>query len=174
MDEAFLTRIVNAIAQTVAEFDAAKVDEPVTIEAFRRAFDKQLSAEDRALMDSNLMSDVDAALDRHSEAYAKAMRETGLPPVVVALLQSWITIQLQARAPYSQAVTRLFEIAARSQAPSVKPTRTSRTRITEAGKITLKKEVLRHLGVVPGGRVEVSLLPEGRVELRAAAAPERD
>jgi antitoxin PrlF len=39
--------------------------------------------------------------------------------------------------------------------------------ITTKGQITLRKEVLQHLGVGPGQKVEVDLLPNGRVELRA-------
>jgi AbrB family looped-hinge helix DNA binding protein len=41
--------------------------------------------------------------------------------------------------------------------------------ITAKGQVTLRKEVLRHLGVEPGAKVEVDLLPDGRVEVRAAA-----
>lgn len=40
--------------------------------------------------------------------------------------------------------------------------------ITGKGQVTLRKEVLRHLGVQPGERVDVSLLPGGRLEVRAA------
>lgn len=40
--------------------------------------------------------------------------------------------------------------------------------ITAKGQVTLKKDVLRHLGVEPGTQVEVQLLPQGRVEVRAA------
>jgi antitoxin PrlF len=40
--------------------------------------------------------------------------------------------------------------------------------VTAKGQVTLRKEVLRHLGVVPGQKVEVDLLPDGRLELRAA------
>jgi len=39
--------------------------------------------------------------------------------------------------------------------------------VTAKGQITLRKEVLRHLGVGPGKKVEVDLLPNGRVEVRA-------
>jgi antitoxin PrlF len=39
--------------------------------------------------------------------------------------------------------------------------------LTAAGQLTLSEEVLRHLGVVPGQTVEVDLLPDGRVEVRA-------
>lgn len=41
--------------------------------------------------------------------------------------------------------------------------------ITAKGQVTLRKEVLRHLGVEPGAKVEVDLLPDGRVEVRAAS-----
>jgi AbrB family looped-hinge helix DNA binding protein len=37
--------------------------------------------------------------------------------------------------------------------------------ITSKGQITLKKEVLRHLGVGPGDMVEVELLPKGQVKV---------
>ena len=40
--------------------------------------------------------------------------------------------------------------------------------ITAKGQVTLRKEVLRHLGVEPGQKIEVDTLPDGRVELRAA------
>jgi AbrB family looped-hinge helix DNA binding protein len=43
--------------------------------------------------------------------------------------------------------------------------------ITSKGQVTLRKEVLRHLGVAPGAKVEMELLPDGRVELRPAAKP---
>jgi antitoxin PrlF len=39
--------------------------------------------------------------------------------------------------------------------------------VTAKGQVTLRKEVLRHLGVAPGEKVEVDMLPAGRLELRA-------
>lgn len=39
--------------------------------------------------------------------------------------------------------------------------------ITAKGQVTLRKDLLRHLGVEPGQQVEVLLLPGGRVEVRA-------
>jgi AbrB family looped-hinge helix DNA binding protein len=39
--------------------------------------------------------------------------------------------------------------------------------VTAKGQVTLRKEVLRHLGVAPGQKVEVDLLPNGRIEVRA-------
>jgi antitoxin PrlF len=40
--------------------------------------------------------------------------------------------------------------------------------VTAKGQVTLRKEVLRHIGAAPGQKIEVELLPNGRVELRAA------
>lgn len=40
--------------------------------------------------------------------------------------------------------------------------------ITAKGQVTLKKDLLRHLGLKPGEKVDVELLPDGRVGLRAA------
>ena len=39
--------------------------------------------------------------------------------------------------------------------------------VTAKGQVTLRKEVLRHLGVAPGEKIVVDFLPEGRAELRA-------
>jgi bifunctional DNA-binding transcriptional regulator/antitoxin component of YhaV-PrlF toxin-antitoxin module len=41
--------------------------------------------------------------------------------------------------------------------------------VTTKGQVTLRRRVLDHLGVRPGERVKVSLLPDGRVELMAAS-----
>ena len=43
-------------------------------------------------------------------------------------------------------------------------------KVTAKGQITLRRAVLAHLGVVPGDRIGVSLLENGRVELAASAA----
>jgi hypothetical protein len=40
--------------------------------------------------------------------------------------------------------------------------------VTANGQITLKRSVLDHLGVRPGQKVGVNLLPNGRVEIIAA------
>ena len=40
--------------------------------------------------------------------------------------------------------------------------------VTAKGQVTLRQAVLEHLGTKPGEKVEVDLLPDGRVELRAA------
>lgn len=41
--------------------------------------------------------------------------------------------------------------------------------ITAKGQVTLRKDVLEHLGVGPGAQVSVEKLPDGRIEVRAAA-----
>jgi len=39
---------------------------------------------------------------------------------------------------------------------------------TARGQVTLRKEVLRHLGIQPGEKIALDKLPGGRVSLRAA------
>ncbi len=39
--------------------------------------------------------------------------------------------------------------------------------VTAKGQITLRKKVLEHLGVRPGERVDVDLLQDGRMQVRA-------
>ena len=39
--------------------------------------------------------------------------------------------------------------------------------ITSKGQVTLRKELLRHLGVGPGERVALEKLSDGRIEVRA-------
>lgn len=43
--------------------------------------------------------------------------------------------------------------------------------ITAKGQVTLRRELLRHLGVQPGQQIEVSLLPGGRIQVRAVQPP---
>jgi bifunctional DNA-binding transcriptional regulator/antitoxin component of YhaV-PrlF toxin-antitoxin module len=40
--------------------------------------------------------------------------------------------------------------------------------VTARGQVTFRKDVLQHLGVKPGGKIELELLPDGRGMLRAA------
>jgi antitoxin PrlF len=40
--------------------------------------------------------------------------------------------------------------------------------VTAKGQITLRRELLDHLGVSPGDKILVDLLPSGRAEVRAA------
>ncbi|MGK9234993.1 AbrB/MazE/SpoVT family DNA-binding domain-containing protein [Inquilinus limosus] len=42
--------------------------------------------------------------------------------------------------------------------------------VTAKGQVTLRKELLQHLGVAPGDKIAVDLLPDGRVEVRSAKA----
>lgn len=42
--------------------------------------------------------------------------------------------------------------------------------VTERGQVTFRKEVLRHLGVKPGEKIELELLPDGRVTIHTARA----
>ena len=39
--------------------------------------------------------------------------------------------------------------------------------VTAKGQVTLRKELLEHLGVHPGEKVTVDMLPDGRVEMKA-------
>ena len=40
--------------------------------------------------------------------------------------------------------------------------------VTAKGQVTLRKDVLKHLGVNPGGKIAINKLPAGRIEIRAA------
>ena len=40
--------------------------------------------------------------------------------------------------------------------------------VTTKGQVTLRRDILNHLGVHPGDRISVEMLPDGRVEVRAA------
>ena len=40
--------------------------------------------------------------------------------------------------------------------------------VTARGQVTFRKEVLRHLGIKPGEKIELDLLPDGRGVLKAA------
>ena len=40
--------------------------------------------------------------------------------------------------------------------------------VTAKGQVTFKKDVLRHLGIKPGGKIELQLLADGQGVLRAA------
>jgi AbrB family looped-hinge helix DNA binding protein len=40
--------------------------------------------------------------------------------------------------------------------------------VTERGQITLRKDVLQHLGIRPGEKIELEKQPDGAVKLRAA------
>jgi bifunctional DNA-binding transcriptional regulator/antitoxin component of YhaV-PrlF toxin-antitoxin module len=40
--------------------------------------------------------------------------------------------------------------------------------VTARGQVTFRKEVLQHLGIKPGEKIELDLLPDGRGVLKAA------
>ncbi|CAZ15832.1 AbrB/MazE/SpoVT family DNA-binding domain-containing protein [Xanthomonas albilineans] len=40
--------------------------------------------------------------------------------------------------------------------------------VTTRGQVTFRAEVLQHLGIKPGEKIEVYLMPDGRAELKAA------
>lgn len=40
--------------------------------------------------------------------------------------------------------------------------------ITAKGQVTLRKDLLKHLGVHPGEKITAEKLPDGRIEVRAA------
>jgi AbrB family looped-hinge helix DNA binding protein len=44
--------------------------------------------------------------------------------------------------------------------------------VTARGQITVRKEVLQHLGIKPGDKVELNLLPDGKAVL-AGAKPKK-
>jgi AbrB family looped-hinge helix DNA binding protein len=48
----------------------------------------------------------------------------------------------------------------------------SKLTVTSKGQVTLKKDILEHLGVSPGAQINVEKLPDGRIEVRAAPAGE--
>lgn len=39
--------------------------------------------------------------------------------------------------------------------------------VTARGQVTFRKDVLQHLGIQPGEKIELDLLPDGRAELKA-------
>ncbi|MEA3390378.1 type II toxin-antitoxin system PrlF family antitoxin [Sphingopyxis indica] len=39
--------------------------------------------------------------------------------------------------------------------------------VTARGQVTFRKEILQHLGIRPGERIHLDLLPDGRAELKA-------
>jgi bifunctional DNA-binding transcriptional regulator/antitoxin component of YhaV-PrlF toxin-antitoxin module len=41
-------------------------------------------------------------------------------------------------------------------------------KVTSKGQVTLKKDLLQHLGVRPGDEILVEQLPEGRIQVKAA------
>ncbi len=46
--------------------------------------------------------------------------------------------------------------------------------VTAKGQVTLRKDLLKHLGVRPGEQIEVETLPDGRVENSRSASLRQD
>ncbi len=44
--------------------------------------------------------------------------------------------------------------------------------VTERGQVTFRKEILAHLGIRPGEKIEIDLLPDGKGLVRAARTGE--
>jgi bifunctional DNA-binding transcriptional regulator/antitoxin component of YhaV-PrlF toxin-antitoxin module len=44
----------------------------------------------------------------------------------------------------------------------------SKLTVTSKGQVTLRKDLLKHLGVQPGEKIAVDKLPDGRIEMKAA------
>jgi AbrB family looped-hinge helix DNA binding protein len=42
--------------------------------------------------------------------------------------------------------------------------------VTARGQVTFRKEVLRHLGIKPGDKIELDLLPDGKGVVQAATS----
>ena len=42
--------------------------------------------------------------------------------------------------------------------------------VTARGQVTFRKDVLMHLGIRPGDKIRLDLLPDGRAELKAERA----
>jgi AbrB family looped-hinge helix DNA binding protein len=40
--------------------------------------------------------------------------------------------------------------------------------VTAKGQVTLRKDLLKHLGIHPGEKIAVEKLPDGRIEVKAA------
>ena len=40
--------------------------------------------------------------------------------------------------------------------------------VTARGQVTFRKDILKHLGIRPGDKIRIDLLPDGRAELKAA------
>ena len=51
--------------------------------------------------------------------------------------------------------------------PTQRRKRSRSLTVTRKGQVTLRKELLAHLGIQPGQRIEVEVLPGGKLELQA-------
>lgn len=106
-----LSRVHGAIVGAVAAIKP-KVDAPVTTQGFRAAVLSRLSPAGKPEVAPDSSIDftereyavaVNRALDRSTELFTKALRDTGMSDQVLALLQSWMAVQLQARELHMEA-----------------------------------------------------------------------
>ncbi len=42
--------------------------------------------------------------------------------------------------------------------------------VTAKGQVTLRKELLQHLGVKPGDKIEADVLPNGKIQIHASSS----
>jgi len=66
---------------------------------------------------------------------------------------------------------RLPQVARKAKVPYIRDVRSSAMTtltVTAKGQVTLRKDLLAHLGVRPGEKIVVEALPDGRLEARAA------
>jgi AbrB family looped-hinge helix DNA binding protein len=68
----------------------------------------------------------------------------------------------------STLIVRLFCLTLSEIEISASEATMSTLTVTAKGQVTLRKDVLEHLGVHPGEKITVSKLPDGRVEVKAA------
>ena len=54
--------------------------------------------------------------------------------------------------------------------PTQRRKRSRSLTVTRKGQVTLRKDLLAHLGIQPGQRIDVEVLPGGRLELHAEQA----
>ncbi len=47
----------------------------------------------------------------------------------------------------------------------------AKLKLTAKGQVTLRKEVLKHLGVKAGDEIEFEVIPGGKIEMQAARLP---
>jgi AbrB family looped-hinge helix DNA binding protein len=60
-------------------------------------------------------------------------------------------------------MVRLFRLTLRHREAAM-----STLTVTAKGQVTLRKDLLEHLGVHPGEKITVDKLPDGRIEVKAA------
>lgn len=64
-----------------------------------------------------------------------------------------------------------MELECKAMSPYIPPMHT--LTVTAKGQVTLRKDLLEHLGVHPGEKINVDKLPGGRIEVRAARSTDK-